>query len=73
MRLSNDPVLDRVPDRNVKSLNMDITHRLPNKAVNHSIVCVIPRESNKTNPVQQSSGGKNDRNIKILGSGNSTR
>ena len=42
MRLSNDPVLDRVPDRNVKSPNMGITRRLPNKAVNHRIVSVIP-------------------------------
>ena len=47
MRLSKDPVLDRVPDRNVKYLNMDITHTLPNKAVNHRIVCVIPREAIK--------------------------
>ena len=50
MRLSNDPVLDRVPDRNVKSPNMGITHRLLNKAVNHRIVSVIPwKAGNKTN------------------------
>ena len=50
MRLSNDPVLDRVPDRNVKSPNMDIIHRLLNKAVNQSIVSVIPwKAGNKQN------------------------
>ena len=37
MRLSNDPL----PDRNVKSPNMVITHRLLNKALNHRLVRVV--------------------------------
>ena len=73
MRLSNNPVLDRVPDRNVKSPNMGITHRLLNKAVNHHIVSVIPwNAGNKTNCGAQLSK-RNDRNIKVNCSGNSSR
>ena len=51
MRLSNDPV----PDRNIKSPNMVITHRLLNKALNHPSVCVIfrRRQGNKTNQCER--------------------
>ena len=72
MRLSKDPVLDRFPDRNVKSPNMSIIHRLLNKAVNHCIVSVIPwKAGNKTNCGTQF-WKSNDRNIEVYGSGNFT-
>ena len=51
MRLSNDPL----PDRNVESQNMVITHRLLNKALNHRLVRVIfnRRQGIKTNQCER--------------------